>query len=190
MACFPKIDKPCPLDIDAQRRLDGYCGHCSTTVHSLDAMDDAQRRALLHAASGPICVSYRAPVRRPASHRVAGYGLAIAATLVSGAAMANPPAPQAAQTPVEQASLLNQEPELLEVLVLGGVSDPQDAGWVDDGSTPELPQLTAEALREEIAQAEHLDRIEVVGGGVSDPGNAEWVDDSDLPVLPTEPAGR
>ncbi|RNF82369.1 hypothetical protein [Montanilutibacter psychrotolerans] len=190
MACFPKIDKPCPLDIDAQRRLDGYCGHCSTEVHSLDAMDDAQRRALLQAASGPICVSYRTAARRPPPHRVAGYGLAIAATLVSGAAMANPPTPQTAQTPVAQASLLSQDPEQLEVVIVGGVSDPQDAGWVDDGSTPELPQLTGEALREEIAQAQDLEQVVVIGGGISDPGNAEWVDDSDLPALPTEPAGR
>ena len=43
MACFPKIDQPCPLGIDERERIDGYCARCEKTVHALDALDQAAR---------------------------------------------------------------------------------------------------------------------------------------------------
>jgi len=58
MARFPKIDRPCPLEIDAQRRIDGHCGHCGKTVHCLDGKSDAERNDLLRKSSGSLCVSY------------------------------------------------------------------------------------------------------------------------------------
>ena len=154
MALVPKIDQPCPLSVDELRRIDGYCGRCSTQVHALDGLNESERRALLQAASGPICVSYRVP--RPApTRRGAGFGIAIAATLVSGGAFAaDPPSllvPATAEpsaTPVATAPLLPveavvecEEASELEFITVtgGGVSDPQDAQWIDDSQLPDLP---------------------------------------------------
>ncbi|SFL05050.1 hypothetical protein [Lysobacter sp. cf310] len=159
MALAPKIDQPCPLGIDELRRLNGYCGHCKTQVHALDGLSEAERRTLLQAAFGPICVSYRVP--RPAPlRRGAGFGIAIAATLVSGGAFAaDPPsllAPttiEPSATPVATAPLLpvaetvECEPTELEfITITGGVSDPRDAEWVDDSELPELPMRDVAGL--------------------------------------------
>lgn len=157
MALVPKIDQPCPLGIDELRRLNGYCGHCKTQVHALDGLSEAERRALLQAASGPVCVSYRVPRSAPL-RRGAGFGIAIAATLVSGGAFAADP------------------PSLLAPTV----SEPS--------ATPvtTAPLLPAEATAE--CEETKLDRIIVVGGGVSDPRDAHWIDDSELPELPMRDA--
>lgn len=160
MALVPRIDSPCPLGIDELRRLNGYCGHCKTQVHALDGLSEDERRALLQAASGPICVSYRAS--RPAPlRRGAGFGIAIAATLVSGSAFAaDPPsllAPTATEpsaTPVAATPLLPasdavecESTELDFVIITGGgVSDPQDAQWIDDSELPELPMRDPSSL--------------------------------------------
>ena len=47
MALVPRIDQSCPLGVDEQRRIAGHCKVCDTTVHALDGMDEAARRALL-----------------------------------------------------------------------------------------------------------------------------------------------
>lgn len=158
MALVPKIDQPCPLGVDELRRIDGYCGRCSTQVHALDGLNEAERRALLQAASGPICVSYRVP--RPApTRRGAGFGIAIAATLVSGGAFAaDPPA-----------------------LLTPATAEPAVSPFA-------VAPLLPEAKPEECDEASKLDLIEVVGGGVSDPRDAQWVDDSELPDLPMRDA--
>src|SRR5688572_11345871 len=59
MARFPKIDQPCPLDSETQRRIQGDCGRCGKTVHCLDGKSDAERTEFMRRASGPVCVSYR-----------------------------------------------------------------------------------------------------------------------------------
>lgn len=158
MAQVPKIDTPCPLGVDEQRRLDGHCARCDKQVHRLDAMSDGERQALLAAAAGPICVAYRSE-RPRAMRRGAGFGIAIAATLVSaGAYAADPPTlltQPASATPVASTPLLAQEPakdcddeatsiELIEFV--GGVKDPRDAHWVDDSELPELPMREAATL--------------------------------------------
>ena len=158
MALVPKIDSPCPLGIDELRRLQGYCGHCSTQVHALDGMDEQERKALLQAAAGPICVSYRVP-RPPSARRGAGFGIAIAATLVSGGAFAADPPSLIAPTTTEATT----SPVAVAPLL------PIDA-------TPEREEPT------------ELERIEIVGGGVRDPRDAQWIDDSELPELPIRDA--
>lgn len=166
MAQVPKIDTPCPLGVDEQRRLDGHCARCDKHVHRLDAMSDSDRRALLAAADGPICVSYRSEHPR-AMRRGAGFGLAIAATLVSGGAFASDPpdllpaATGEQASPVAPAPLLaapapsqDCEDEKLERIVLGGVSDPHDAQWVDDSELPDLPMRDAATLDEAAASTD------------------------------------
>ena len=136
MARFPRIDGPCPLGVDEQRRISGHCGRCGHQVHVLDDMDDTARESLLASSAGPMCVSYRIPARRLA---------AIALTLAAGSAMADPPTTQVAHadaSPVEQATLL----PLDQIVMVGGVDEPRSAQWIDDGTLPELPMVERAAL--------------------------------------------
>ena len=134
MACFPKIDQPCPLGIDAQRRINGYCGHCSKAVHSLDAMSDAERLGFLRNAGGPVCVSYRAP-------RAAALGLG--AALVLSMAAPGHADPIGSDANVVQAATAQTvappPPEQPPVMMMGGVSDPASAALIDEDDAPELP---------------------------------------------------
>lgn len=137
MARVPRIDRPCPLSPDEQRRIAGDCVRCGHPVHRLDALDDTQRETLLRAAQGPICVSYRTPAR------AAGL-MAIALTLVAGSAMAESPAPLVAN-PAEPSTPVQSEPTLLDadsmLVWVGGISEPSTVEWVDDSALPELPMI-------------------------------------------------
>ena len=136
MACFPKIDQPCPLGIDAQRRIAGFCGHCSKAVHGLDAMSDAERIAFVRNAPGPICVSYR--VRRGVA---LGLGAALAIS-VAVPGQADPVGTEIqASVAAGVASTAPTPPPEPQVLLMGGVSDPKSAAMVDDedDDVPELP---------------------------------------------------
>lgn len=146
MACFPKIDQPCPLGIDEQKRIAGYCGRCSTAVHALDAMSDVERMTFLHNATGPVCVSYRVNVRRGVS---AGLGVAALVLSMSGAVRAidAPAAPalggngihavDASQTTAVAVDGDKHE----EVLLMGGVRDPKAAELIDEADVAELPMV-------------------------------------------------
>ncbi|GAB1595186.1 hypothetical protein [Lysobacter claricitrinus] len=162
---FPRIQNPCPLTADQRRAIDGHCGHCDKHVHRLDAMSETARRALLAAAREPICVAYAQPVRVGAR-----LGAAMAASLVSAAAMAAPQTqapPTTQQSAVEQPSDLAAAASSLQYVVVGGIDRPQAAEWTG-------------------GDAVELARVEVVGGGIDDPAAAKWVDTSDLPELPVE----
>jgi hypothetical protein len=134
MACFPKIDQPCPLGIDAQRRINGYCGHCSKAVHSLDAMSDAERAGFLRNASGPVCVSYR--VRMP---RSAALGLGAALALSMAAPGKADPADGNANIAQATAVAAPAPPDQPQVMMMGGISDPGSATLVDEDDAAELP---------------------------------------------------
>ncbi|MBA8888991.1 hypothetical protein FHW12_003227 [Dokdonella fugitiva] len=152
MACFPKIDQPCPLGIDEQRRIAGYCGRCSKAVHSLDGMSDAERVSFVRAAKGPMCVTYRA------AGRGAAIGLGAALALSAPAAQSQdtlPYAPQVQSQPTqptppppgiygypssaqEHVDLSDQKIE--SITITGGVSDPATVEFVDaSDALPELP---------------------------------------------------
>lgn len=132
MACYPRIDLPCPLDIDAQRRIDGYCGHCARRVHRLGP-DDA--RAVLGAATEPVCVSYRL-----SSVRAAALGLALGGLVTALPAQADSP------PGISTASSERAASEKLEfIVIVGGVSRPGEAEWIDDeDGLPEIPVVTVE----------------------------------------------
>ena len=158
---FPKIDQPCPLGIDEQKRLDGYCARCEKSVHSLDAMSVAEREALLRSACGPICVSYRAPAPR----RAARFGAAMALAMV---------VLPAAATEIPQAGGVSNAPASETPAMPSALSDALHPTQVKcrDGDTPAS------------AENEGLETITFTGG-VSRPGDAEWVDaDDSLPDLP------
>jgi hypothetical protein len=157
---FPKIDQPCPLAIDAQKRLDGYCTRCERSVHSLDAMSAGEREALLRSACGSICVSYRMPAPR----RTTRFGAAMALAMVvlpaaatetplagSAPAAETPAAPSAFSDALHPAQVKCKEGEaaateslpIESITITGGVSHPGDAEWVDaDDSLPDLPVVT------------------------------------------------
>ena len=150
MARFPKIDSPCPLGQDELARIDGHCGRCNKTVHSLDDMDDAGRAAFMRQAKGPICVSYRLPLGLSAA-------LALSMAAPVFAQDAKPSAPsirQAVSTPANLQSPIpladpvatkaKTKPKVLEPMIVtgGGVRLPSAAQWTEDLSVPELPTAT------------------------------------------------
>lgn len=135
MACFPKIDQPCPLGIDAQRRIRGHCAHCNKHVQALDAMSDAERAAFLRSAAGPVCVSYRVP-------RAAIIGLG-AVLVLSGVAPghADPVGVDIQATPVSAGVATTAPPPDEPIILMGGIADPAAAAEAldDDSDIPDLP---------------------------------------------------
>lgn len=145
MACFPKIDQPCPLGIAEQERIAGYCGRCSTAVHALNAMSDAERMAFLHNATGPVCVSYRVNLRRGVS---AGLGVAALVLSMSGAVRAiDAPVADGNGIHIDASGTTGATPKGAdgdkheEVLLMGGVRDPKSAEFVDDADIADLPMV-------------------------------------------------
>jgi hypothetical protein len=147
MALFPKIDQPCPLGIDAQKRINGYCGHCSKHVQALDGMNDAERGAFLRNAVGPVCVSYRVPLRRGVS---AGLGAVLVLSLAGPVRATDAPMPaptEAGSTQSIQAAKVAvpttnaPETDKPEVMLMGGVSNPAEAQLVEEDDVPELPMV-------------------------------------------------
>lgn len=186
MPSFPRIDSPCPLSAEEQRAIDGHCDRCDKHVHALNDMSEAERRALLANAAGPICVSYRKTMPR----RVGRIGAAIAATLITTTAYAGDPVAPAAGQPTVAAALQGVEEEVFleDIVFVGGVNDSQDALAAMDMSVPALPMHTLALVPgagQEANEEEALDMVVVVGGGIHDPADAEWVDEESLlPSLP------
>ena len=146
MSCYPKIDQPCPLSIDAQRRIAGYCSQCRKSVHALDALDASARTALLRDASGPICVSYRVPARIGAALMLSMAGALHAGEAADRAATDALPAPVATTTSIPEVQVV--EPEEMQYIMVGGVSDPNAAKWVNvepESTLPELPVIVEPA---------------------------------------------
>jgi hypothetical protein len=152
MALFPKIDQACPLGIDAQKRINGYCGHCSKHVQALDGMDDAERGAFLRNATGPVCVSYRVPLRRGVS---AGLGAVLVLSLAGPVRASDAPiavptqanAVHATQDVARAAPPVSvPEPPKPEVMLMGGVSNPAEAQMVEADDVPELPIVSEPAV--------------------------------------------
>lgn len=181
MSIVPRIDTPCPLAADEQRTIDGHCGRCDREVHRLDTLDGDARRALFAAATGPLCVSYRAPASRT-PRRMGRIGAAIAATLITASAYAADPSSPGTDAQTERAApttgsrIQRTEPrDLDEVLVIGAVNDPQDARLPEDTGVPVLPVQEAAVLDDDV----------LIMGGVSDPTAVEWVDvETAAPELP------
>jgi len=139
VACYPKIDQPCPLGIDERRRIDGWCGRCSKSVHSLDGMDDVGRMAFVRNAKGPLCVTYRVATRGAAL----GLGAALALAAPVGKAQDTDAASMsradaATGAPSSPADASTQK--LDSITFTGGVSDPVTAEFIDaSDALPDLP---------------------------------------------------
>jgi hypothetical protein len=153
MARYPKIDQPCPLDIEAQKRIQGDCSRCGKTVHCLDDKSDAERVEFMRKASGPVCVSYRLTAGIGAALALSMAGPVMAADQTATGAPAaliadqagqpqslNPASSmlQAPQSPVPSNEANSLEP--LELIFVGGISKPDEVEWADtDSDLPELP---------------------------------------------------
>jgi hypothetical protein len=147
MAKFPRIESACPLPAEQQRCIAGFCGLCGKSVQRLDDMDDGQRVAWMSQATGPVCVSYRLP--RPALA-----GLAVAALLAAAPAAAG--SPDAAQEQGATVAAVADAPDeanpLLMIVMVGGISEPGTAEWIDDSELPDLPQRHVESSLEARAE--------------------------------------
>lgn len=147
MACFPKIDRPCPLSRAEQAGVGRHCAHCDHAVHHLDGLGGEARRALLHQATGPLCVAYRVPM---AAALVLSLALPAAAQESPGLPRSSGEAPivsaAAAEGPVSPVAPLQAEPPECEetlddlVLLMGGISAPDAAQWLDEAES-ELPEI-------------------------------------------------
>lgn len=153
MARVPVVESPCPikgkgLPVGATE----HCTLCDRAVHNLDLMNDRERRDFMSACSGKVCVAYT--VRIPAARiPVRQRGLAVAAL----AAVAIAALPAAAETPSENseppsdamsplpgsASQFPNCDTYLEEVIVGGVSQGDQAEWADDGkdAPPDLPTI-------------------------------------------------
>ena len=62
MTRYPGLDQHCPITDRIDEAMDGsFCRQCKTTVHDLDALDEASRLRVVAGNLGPVCVRYRLP---------------------------------------------------------------------------------------------------------------------------------
>jgi hypothetical protein len=145
MARVPVVESPCPiagkpLPVGASE----HCKLCERSVHNLDRMNERERIEFMSSCGGKVCVAYT--VRLPASglrtRRVAAATLAVAA-MVSLPLAAAEESPVEGMSPVHPAAQLPNCDDLLDAIVVGGVSQGDQAKWVDDGkdAPPELPVI-------------------------------------------------
>jgi len=180
MARFPKIDQPCPLGIDEQRRIDGYCGHCEKPVHDLTVFDDDERIAFMRAKQGPLCVSYRVPRVAPARHLGAGFGAALAI----GVLTAHP----AIGAAVEADAVATEALPVSAGVDRRSQSAVEQAPPIETAATPAKPKCREGDADTSSAVAADADgklmEMTITVGGVNDPAEAHFVDVSELPDLP------
>lgn len=147
MAKVPRIDKPCPLSMAEQLGINGHCARCDKHVHALDGLDDAARMNLLASAKGPLCVSYR---RSVPTAMVLGATLAAALsarTAKAGEDCDKAPPPMQSVEAGSNAPLIDlnkayasaEDKDCVDIIIVGGVTSPADAEWIDDSDLPELP---------------------------------------------------
>ena len=143
-----------------------FCTQCERKVHNLSGMTEVQRRQFLATCSGKVCIAYAVPhARRVAAMRV---GLGMLAAMVAAPVVAQDP-PEGSMSPFTGVPVLpyaepsavncddaNQvgQTELLEsILIMGGVTDPQNVRWVEaDAAQPVLPVVSDDAFGAEFIE--------------------------------------
>ena len=83
-------------------------------------------------ANAPICVSYRVPARIGAALMLTMAGMAFASDELS--------ALQPLEV-VQSSAVTPKDEEEPEIMMLGGVSDPQAVEWIETDDPSELPEL-------------------------------------------------
>lgn len=125
MATYPRIQSPCPYKGELAAVMDGdVCRLCKREVFDLTAMTEGERVAFFSDCAAEVCVSYRLT------------GAIAAAALAAGVLTA--PAPAAAQTA--------PTPELIdvEIIFVGGITDPEAVEFVELEAEPGVPELPVE----------------------------------------------
>jgi len=146
MARVPVVESPCP--IGGKQLPQGsteHCTLCDRSVHNLDRMNARERVEFMSSCSGKVCVAYtvRVPVSSLRSRGLASAALAVAA-MVSLPLAAAEESPVLGMSPV--AGTANPLPgcdDMLDMVIVGGVSHGDQAEWADDGkdAPPELPVI-------------------------------------------------
>ncbi|MCP5384505.1 MAG: hypothetical protein H6913_07810 [Altererythrobacter sp.] len=123
MACFPKIDSPCPYKGDIVDIMDGdICSLCSKPVYDLTDLDDEGRHDLLAGRSGEMCVSYRLGAR------AAMAAAAMGASVVAVPTMAQD-SPDPANSSTDDAASAETDEHTI-FIVVGGLRKPDEARWI------------------------------------------------------------
>lgn len=146
MARVPVVESPCPI---AGKQLPQgateHCSLCERTVHNLDRMSGVERREFMSSCSSKVCVAYtvRIPAGGMRTRKLAAAALAAAAI---GSLSSLPAA--AEEQLVEGMSRISNPNNLpncddFELVITGGVSQGDQAEWIDDGkdAPPDLPTI-------------------------------------------------
>jgi hypothetical protein len=145
MSLFPKIQSPCPYKGKLSDIVDGdICRLCDREVHDITAMSTADRRTLVAACSGEICVSYRLVAKS-----------AIAAAAL-GASLGSPAFTQSEPpTPTEATDGdFCLEGDVI-IVAAGGLKAPEAVEWlaVDlDEARPAMPVVYEEDVEPAVPQ--------------------------------------
>lgn len=159
MASFPKIESPCPLRVTALPSAGkDFCSMCERKVHNLSAMSQFERSVFMRSCTGKVCVAYSIPVANTRTLAMAGVGLGMAVLLGAGSALAGDTDAAAQFDPAQKPDSLletgapekhcdDEEAEVMtELIMVGGISSPQDAEWVDADAPAEIPTIAADAM--------------------------------------------
>ena len=151
MARVPVVESPCPIaGKQLPKGATEHCTLCDRSVHNLDLMNQRERVEFMSSCTGKVCVAYtvRVPV---GSLRKRTLG----AAALAAAAMVSLPLAAAEGTPVEGPLVEGSSPvdagptqlpgcdDYDDMIMVGGVTHGDQAGWADDGkdAPPELPVI-------------------------------------------------
>lgn len=147
MPRYPELDMHCPIEGRIGEVLDGsFCRRCRTTVHDLDALDEASRLRLMAGTQGDVCVRYRMPPFAAAALIAAGIGASPAAAQDTTPAAAIAAADQSAPAP--EAAPAYEDTEI--VGVMSRPTPAQRARWLREARRAER-QARAEQRRADAA---------------------------------------
>ncbi|MEO0425720.1 MAG: hypothetical protein AAF184_25545 [Pseudomonadota bacterium] len=149
MARFPKVQRPCPLNVDPKTDVRaGVCRHCERQVVDLNAMSDTQREAFVAGCDAPVCVSYSIPVSRVVAASVAG------AMLASQPLAAQESADEG--SPIAPMAAFAAEVEYCdeEIVTIGGIEDGKRVEYIDTAQDLAIPALPVTYENESVPAAD------------------------------------
>lgn len=164
MATFPRIDSPCPLRFDRMPGAAGFdCGQCQRHVHNLSAMSELAREEFLAGCDDSVCVAYTVPSNHPRA--TAAWVMAATVGVMSTAAMAQSTSPATLDEALTAMRANSSDTDSakglggLEVIVMGGVTNPRSVKQTDFVVGPRAPELPVvlEDADEPTAQASVID---------------------------------
>ena len=144
MARIPVVESPCPIQGKSlPRGAKEHCTLCDRWVHNLDRMNARERVEFMSSCSGKVCVAYTVRVPVSSLRRRSLGAAALAATALVSLPLAAAESPAEGMSPASSPDQLPHCEDLLEAVVVGGVTHGDQAEWADDGNDapPELPVI-------------------------------------------------